>query len=445
MDTNKKRLEVKCLSINPKGMGICEANKKIYEVNNILPKETGLIEILDNQRVRLVKVLKPSSRRVEPVCDMYDKCGGCQILHMNYNDQIEFKKNKVEDCLKQEKLNYKVDEVIEADKFTGYRNKMQVAFKYKDGKVICGFYEEESHRIIPLSNCPIQSDKQNEIVKYIQLLMTQMKITPYNEDKRTGVVRFVLVREARYTKDVMVIIVTNSDIFPGRNDFVKRLKTKFSYITSIIQNINSRKTSIILGEESRVLFGNEYIEDYLCGIKFKISVNTFFQINPYQTEKLYEKVKEYANLSENDVIIDAYCGIGTIGMTLAHSVNRVIAVESVKQSVVNAIKNAKENNIRNIRFYNEDATDFIKRLASDNEHIDVVIMDPPRSGSTVEFLNSVKKLKPHKVVYVSCDPSTLARDLKTLVSDYIITKKAIVDMFVGTYHVESVVRLDRKN
>lgn len=442
-----KKIEVKCSELNEKALGIVHLGKDSIEVPNFLPREEGIIEINNEgkfSRVKLIKITKPSSKRVEVKCDIYNNCGGCQLLHLSYNDQIEFKRELVESYFKNAGLPSKIDEIISAEKLVEYRNKMQVAYKYREGKVVCGFYEEESHRIIQLTNCLVQSPKQNEIVKYIQVLMGQMKIAPYNEDKRTGVIRFVLVREARFTKEVMVIIVTNSEMFPGRNDFIKRLKAKFDYITTIIQNVNSRKTSIILGDEERILFGKGYIEDYLCGIKFKISSKTFFQINPYQTEKLYNKVVEYAALTGNETIIDAYCGVGTIGMVLAKNAKNVIGVESNKQSVTNASANAYENKIKNIKFYCNDATDFLMKLASEKIEVDIIIMDPPRSGSTIEFLNSIKKLKPKKVIYVSCDPATLTRDLKDLISDYKIEKKAIVDMFVGTYHVESIVCLERK-
>lgn len=438
---------MKCSELNEKALGIVHLGKDSIEVPNFLPREEGIIEINNEgkfSRVKLIKITKPSSKRVEVKCDIYNNCGGCQLLHLSYNDQIEFKRELVESYFKNAGLPSKIDEIISAEKLVEYRNKMQVAYKYREGKVVCGFYEEESHRIIQLTNCLVQSPKQNEIVKYIQVLMGQMKIAPYNEDKRTGVIRFVLVREARFTKEVMVIIVTNSEMFPGRNDFIKRLKAKFDYITTIIQNVNSRKTSIILGDEERILFGKGYIEDYLCGIKFKISSKTFFQINPYQTEKLYNKVVEYAALTGNETIIDAYCGVGTIGMVLAKNAKNVIGVESNKQSVTNASANAYENKIKNIKFYCNDATDFLMKLASEKIEVDIIIMDPPRSGSTIEFLNSIKKLKPKKVIYVSCDPATLTRDLKDLISDYKIEKKAIVDMFVGTYHVESIVCLERK-
>ena len=271
-----------------------------------------------------------------------------------------------------------------------------------------------------------------------------MRIPAYNEDKRTGLIRFALIKESFSNGDILVVIVTSSNVFPGRGDFVNRLREKFPEIKTIVQNINSRQTSIILGDQERVLYGRGYIEDSLMDLKFKISSKTFYQINPEQTINLYSKAIEYGNFEKTDTIIDAYCGVGTIGMLASKNVGAVIGVESNKQSVNNAIINARENNINNIKFICDDATNYLHKLAKENIKIDGLIMDPPRSGSTDVFLESVLKLKPRKVVYVSCNPKTLARDLKVLLKGYKITKLALVDMFVGTFHIESVVLLEQK-
>jgi len=439
-----KKVELKCDRLNERGQGVGQYGRETFEIPNFLPKEVGIFSFDEDkkyQKFKLIKILKTSPMRTEVKCDVFNLCGGCQLLHMKYDDQIAFKQRIVEECFKKGKLPFKIDTIIPAKKQTAYRNKMQVAYKYREGKIVYGFYEEESHRIIHLNHCLVQSERQNEIVKYVQQIMQQLKLSPYNEDKRTGLIRFVLVREAHVTGEVMVIVVTNGDIFPSRSEFVKRLKDNFPYITTIIQNINNRKTSIILGEEERILFGKGYIEDYLLGIKFKISSKAFFQINPEQTEKLYQKVEEYASLTGTEVVLDAYSGVGTIGMVLAKKAKQVIGVESSKQAVSNASANAYENKIRNIKFYCHDATEFLKQMVKDNVGIDVLIMDPPRSGSTTEFLNAILSLKPQKVIYVSCDPTTLVRDLKVLEGAYKIENKTIVDMFVGTYHVETIVSM----
>lgn len=442
-----KKIEVKCSELDNSGQGIVYIGKNKVLVPNLLPKETALIEYNEQNKflkAKVLKVIKPSPIRQSSNCGIYEKCGSCQILHLKYKNQIEFKKDYVQNCFKQENIKFKINQIIEATTLTNYRNKMQVAFKYKDNKIIYGFYEEGTHRIIPLDECLVQTDVQLKIVKQIQRLMTKMRIAPYDEDKRTGIIRFALIKQGFTTNEIMVVIVTNSEFFPGRNEFVKLLTKECSEITTIVQNINSRKTSIILGDNEKVLYGKGYIEDYLCRIKFKITSKSFFQINPKQTEKLYNKVVEMANFNGNEKIIDAYSGVGTIGIILSKYVEHVLSVESNKQAVQAAISNAKNNNIKNVRFICDDATNFIENIAKDREKIDAVVLDPPRSGSTEKFLKSILKLKPKKVIYVSCEASTLARDLKLLVSDYDIVDSAIVDLFVGTFHIETIVLLTLK-
>ena len=451
IETIKKKFEVKCFDLNDSGEGLFKIDKFIGSASYLLPKEKAIVEDVSNRyntnekKYKLVKLLETSKDRIDVLCDIYKRCGSCHLLHMNYEKQIEFKYNYVSNALKEQKLNYKIDEVIKAEKKERYRNKMQVAFSNKvennKSEIIYGFYAEDTHKIIPLNDCLVHSVRQNEIVKNIAKILKELRLTPYDEDKRTGLIRFVMVREAIKSEEILVVVVTNGDIFPSRSEFVKRLRNKCPYITSIVQNINTRKTSIILGDDERVLFGPGYIVDELCGIKFKISSKTFYQVNPYQTEKLYNKVIEYANLSKDDVVLDAYCGVGTIGMVMAPHYGLVIGVESNKQSVINARDNAYHNKVKNIRFVNQDATEF---LINDDNKYDVVVMDPPRSGSTVKFLSALKKIAPKRIVYVSCEAKTLARDLKELVDKYEIKKKCIVDMFVGTYHIETVVCLTRK-
>ena len=431
------KIEVKCFALNDFAQGVFKIGKQNEFVNNLLPKEVALVDKGKNGKYYVSSYLKKSDERVVPKCELYNKCGGCHILHMNDEAQKKFKLDYVVTALNDYKINSKIDRYIEAEIKEGYRNKMQVAYSFKDGKIVYGFYEEESHRIIPMKKCLVQTNYQNEIVKTCAEIMQNMRIQPYNEDKRTGLVRFIMVREAFKTKEVLVTIVTNSEIFPGRSEFVKRLKQKCPYITTIVQNINKRKTSIILGDDERVLYGPGYIKDILCGIEFKISSKTFYQINPYQTEKLYNVVKEYAALNGNELVLDAYCGVGTIGMTLASSAKKVIGVENNKQSVINARLNASDNKIKNMSFVCDDATLYMKNL---KEEFDVLIMDPPRSGSTDDFLNVVNKSNIKKIVYVSCEAKTLARDLSKL-TNYKIINKTIVDMFVGTYHVETITLL----
>ena len=374
-------------------------------------------------------------------CPLMGKCGGCQLLHLPYEKTVEIKKQFVLDCFKKEGIKTSINKVISAKQHFQYRNKMIIGFKMQDGKVVSGFYEENSHRIIDLDKCIMHSDLQNEIATYIKQLVKEYKIKPYDEDKKMGILRYVLIREAIYTKEVLVTFVTASEIFPARADITKKLLSKFKEIKTIVQNINPRKTSIVLGEKEKVVFGNGYIEDKLMGLTFKITSKSFYQVNPKQTELLYQEVVDSSKLTKNEVLIDAYSGIGTIGMILSNEAKEVISVENNVQAYKAAIMNAKDNKIKNVYFVNADATEFIDEFAKEGNKVDCLVMDPPRTGSTPKFLKNVLKLSPKKVIYVSCGPDTLARDLKILLEKYSIKYVSITDMFCFTKHVETVVVL----
>ena len=327
-----------------------------------------------------------------------------------------------------------------------YRNKVQVPFGVnKKGKVIAGFYKKGTHDIIDMDNCDIEYDIADQIINTLKKMFKDMKIEIYDEDKRTGVIRHVLIRNGVHTDDVMVVLVTNVDSFRSRDNLVKALVKEYPMIKTIVQNINTRSTNVILGEKEKVLYGKGYIEDYLCGIKFRISSKSFYQINPIQTEKLYNKAIEYAGLTGNETVLDAYCGIGTIGLVASKKAKRVIGVEIVEDAIKDARRNARNNDINNAVFYCEDASRFMQELAQTDEKIDVVFIDPPRKGSDEVFLDSMIKLNPKKIVYVSCEPSTLARDLNYIVnnSGYKVEKVTPVDMFPQTFHVETVVLMSR--
>ena len=377
-------------------------------------------------------------------CKYSKQCGNCQLLNKTYHETLNYKLNYVNNCLKNCKINTTIKNIVPADLNIGYRNKMIIAYKYEKGKIITGFYEENSHKVVDIENCLIHSELQNKIAIEIKKIMIDLKIKPYDEDRRQGLLRYILIREAVFKKEVLITLVTATDMFPARSEVVKRIKAITPLIKTIVQNINSRKTSIVLGDKERILYGNGYITDYLCGLTFNISSKSFYQVNPYQTEKLYNKVVEFAKFNKNDMIIDAYSGVGTIGMILSKYVSNVISVENNKQAVEAAIVNAKTNNIKNVKFILDDATNFIVNLAKERTKIDAIIMDPPRTGSTKEFLNSVVSLNPKKVIYVSCGPDTLARDLMILTKYYEIKDTICVDMFCWSNHVETIVLLSHK-
>lgn len=378
-------------------------------------------------------------------CPLKNKCGNCQLLNLKYQDTLSYKLDYVNSLFKKAKITTTINEIIPANHNTKYRNKMIIGFKKINGKIISGFYEENSHKIVDLDNCILHSEEQNNIATGLKKIIEKLRLLPYDEDRKIGLIRYALIKEAINTNEILITIVTASENFPARNDFVKMVRNLSPKIKTIIQNINSRKTSIVLGEKERVLYGPGFINETLLGLKFQITSKSFFQVNPLQTVKLYQTVEQFASFSKDDVIIDAYSGIGTIGLYLSKHVKQVISVENNKQAVSAAIKNAKNNNINNVSFFCDDATNFIVEFAKEKPLIDVLIMDPPRTGSTVQFLDSVCKLKPKQVIYVSCGPDTLVRDLPQLLKNgYQIKNIKCVDMFCWTNHVETVVCLMRK-
>jgi len=340
----------------------------------------------------------------------------------------------------------KVEPIIGMKEPFHYRNKVHAAFAAdRKGNVISGVYAEGTHRVVPVESCLIEDEQADAIIGTIRRLLPSFKLKPYNEDTGYGFLRHVLVRTARQTGEVMVVLVTGTNVFPSKNNFVKALRQEHPEITTIVMNINNRKTSMVLGEREQVLYGRGYIVDRLCGLEFAISPKSFYQVNPVQTEILYGKAVEYAGLQGKERILDAYCGIGTIGMIAGQKAGEIIGVELNPDAVKDAIANAKRNQMKNIRFYQGDAGQFMRQMAAKKEKLDVVFMDPPRAGSDEAFLDSVAVLKPEKVVYVSCNPETLARDLRYLMKKgYQVERAVPVDMFPGTSHVETVCLLSNR-
>ena len=373
------------------------------------------------------------------ICPVHKKCGGCQLQNMSYAEQLAFKQNKVNRFLKKFA---KPLPVIGMDNPYHYRNKVQAAFyTSRSGKIISGVYQSGSHNVVGIDSCQIEDVTADKIITAVRRLMPSFKMTTYNEDTHKGFLRHILVKRGFATNQVMLVMVTGTAMFPSKNNFVKAIRQKFPEITTVIQNINPYDTNLVLGKKQNVLYGKGYIEDVLCGCKFRISPKSFYQINPVQTEVLYGKAIEYADLKGSETVLDAYCGIGTIGIIAAkHGAGRVIGVELNGDAVRDAIDNAKANGLKNIRFFKGDAGAFMREAAEENERPDVVFMDPPRAGSSRVFLDSLIAMSPKTVVYVSCNPETLARDLKYLTenSAYKVRKIQPVDMFPHTNHIECV-------
>lgn len=350
-------------------------------------------------------------------CPVYKKCGGCQLQNLSYPEQLEFKQKKVEKLLKRFCT---VEKIIGMKTPYHYRNKVQAAF---------------------------YTDKKGKIIVAVRKLLPSFRMTTYNEDTGKGFLRHILVKRGFATNQIMLVLVTGTPVFPSKNNFVKAILKQFPEITTIVQNINPYRTNLVLGDNQKVLYGKGYIEDILCGCRFRISPKSFYQINPVQTEVLYGKAIEFANLKGNETVLDTYCGIGTIGIIAAkNGAGNVIGAELNGDAVRDAIVNARANNLKNIRFYKADAGEFMREAADEDEKPDVVFMDPPRAGSDRKFLDSLIKMSPKKVVYVSCNPETLARDLAYLTQDspYKAQKIQPVDMFPHTAHIETVVLMSRK-
>lgn len=376
------------------------------------------------------------------ICPVAKKCGGCTYQGVPYAEQLQKKQKLVNDLLKGI---CPVKPIIGMKDPYHYRNKVHAVFdRRKDGTIISGVYERNSHRVVAVDDCMIEDSVSDAIIRDIRGLLKSFKIRTYNEDSGFGLFRHVLIRRGFTSGQVLVVLVLSSPILPSKNNFVKALRKLHPEITSIVLNVNDKKTSMVLGDREIVLYGKGYIEDTLCSKVFRISPKSFYQVNPVQTEKLYGKAIELAGLTGKERVIDAYCGIGTIGMTASSQAGEVIGVELNSDAVKDAIANAKRNDVKNIRFFKNDAGKFMVEMATRGEKADVVLMDPPRAGSDEAFLSSVAKLAPKKVVYVSCNPETLARDLKYLTKRGYQAREAWpVDMFPWTEHVETVCLLIR--
>ena len=377
-------------------------------------------------------------------CPLAKKCGGCQLQNMTYERQLKWKQARCEILLK--KFG-KVEKIIGMDNPYHYRNKVQAAFgRTKSGKIISGVYQSGSHRIVSVDSCMTEDEIADKIIVDIRSMLPSFKIWTYDEDRGTGFLRHVLVKRGFSSGEVMVVLVGASGYFPMKKKFTAALLEKHPEITTVVLNINPKNTNLVLGDKEEVLYGSGYIEDTLCGCVFRISPKSFYQINPVQTEKLYGKAMELAQLDENTKVLDAYCGIGTIGLVAARTAGKVIGVELNPDAVKDAISNCKRNGMENARFYCADAGDFMQELAANGENFDVVFMDPPRSGSSKKFIDSLVASSPERVVYISCNPETLARDLNMLThKGYKVRKICPVDMFPHTNHIETVCLLSKLN
>ena len=431
------RITAKCEDYTYDGMGIVKHQGFCVFVRNMIIGEVAEIVITkvgkDYGYGKVLKSTETSSERVQPMCDVYPRCGGCQIQHFSYTHQKEFKRNIVQHNISHiGKLDVVVNDVLGMEEPWKYRNKVQVPIQFDDNdNPIMGFYRVNSHDVIPFTHCAIQSDVSNELINYIRDL--------FIEHKAGNEFRHIMLRTHASTNEIMVVFVTNQKEVSILDYIVKSIVEKFSNVCSVIQNINSERTNVVLGKEEIVLYGKEYIVDYMNGFEFRTASKSFYQVNSIQTKLLYETAIELAQIDKESKVVDVYCGVGTITMFLAQRAKEVIGIEIVAQAVENAKENAKRNNLDNIEFMLGDAKTCTKKLVEDNTSIDVAVIDPPRKGCDVNTLEALVELSPKRIVYVSCNPATLARDLRFLEDNGYKTEVVQpVDMFPQSYHVETV-------
>ena len=436
-----------CVDLSSEGKGVVKSHNNIVFVDGLFPNEEADIEILYHRAGvnfgRVIKLHKLSKDRIQPRCKICTSCGGCQYQQLAYEAQLKYKTKRVKESLSRiAKVDTKVLTCLGMDNPYNYRNKIQVPYnKDRNGKVKFGFYKENTHIIMPIKECAIEDKRAAPILWDIKLLLENMNIPVYNEDNGKGILRYVLIRTSHHYKELMVVLVTTQLNFPGQRNFVNELVSRHPEITTVVENINSRHTNVILGNQEKVLYGPGHIKDDILGLTFEISAASFFQVNPIQVEKLYASALNLIDLSKKEVVLDAYSGVGTIGLIAAKNAKKVISVEINKSAQKNAIENAKRNNVDNIEFVCADAGEYISKSEQD---IDVLIMDPPRSGSDETFLSTVINKRIKKIVYISCNPETLARDIAYLSSLYKVTYVQPVDMFPMTAHVETVACLQLK-
>ena len=398
---------------------------------------------------RVEKILTPSINRVQPACDVARQCGGCQLQAMAYSQQLEFKRNKVKNNLKRIGGFQEIEvlPVIGMEHPWRYRNKTQVPFGMdKTGNIVAGFYAGRTHSIIDHEDCLLAPEINRKIIEIIKNYMKQYKIRPYDEKSQQGIVRHVLIRQGYTTGEIMVCLVINRKSLPKAEQLVEQLK-QIPGMTSISYNINCENTNVILGETVVTLYGPSYITDFIGTIQYQISPQSFFQVNPIQTEKLYETALKYAGLTGNEIVWDLYCGIGTITLFLAQKAKMVYGVEIVEPAIQDARKNAEINQIQNAEFYVGRAEDILpEKYKKEQIKADVIVVDPPRKGCEQTLLETILQMQPKRIVYVSCDSATLARDLKYLCKEkYQIEKIQPVDMFPESVHVETVCLLSKLN
>ncbi|CAK4865852.1 unnamed protein product [Aphanomyces euteiches] len=456
------------IGIGHEGEGVGRVDGFTLFIHGALPGEQVLVRVVKLKKQfgygKLIKVLKVSPERVEAPCEIYKQCGGCQLQHLSYEGQLKYKRQMVVDSLErigklavrhdggaqglgqEQKQGIIVHPTLGMSDPWRYRNKAQVPIAQVDGNLVGGFYAQGSHRIIDMDTCLIQHENNDEVIRRVKAISREMGISAYDEATHKGLLRHVVVKIGVRTGEIMLVLVTNGETIPHVETLIMKIRHKIPNVKSICHNVNREKTNVIFGNRTSVLWGAEFIHDYIGDIKFEISARSFYQVNPIQTEVLYQKALDYAGLTGKEIVIDAYCGIGTISLFLAKNARHVYGVEIVGEAIADARRNAKLNDLRNVSFAVGKAEEIIPAWRADGIVPDVIVVDPPRKGCEPELLETMLEMRPKRIVYVSCNPATLARDLSRLVEGgYVVTEAQPVDMFPHTVHVESVVLLVRNN
>ena len=444
--------EVYVTDVLSDGKGVAKIDGYPLFIDNAVTGDKLLVTVTKTNKnygfARNDKIISPSPFRKTPECLCFEKCGGCDSMHIDYAYQLKLKENFVKNNMSRIggilEDEYEFEGIISADDAFGYRNKAQFPVGKFGKKTVCGFYEKRSHEIIPCDNCLIQSDDINRAVSLVLEYANENNVSVYDEKTHKGILRHVYIRSSNSLDELMAVIVTNSDKrLPNEDKLIQKL-ANLKNIKSIIQNINTKKTNLILGDKNRIIWGSDHIKTNIKNLKFKISAHSFFQVNGKQTEKLYQKALQYA-APENDTVFDLYCGAGTISLFLAQKAKKVIGVEIVEAAVENAKENAALNGIKNAEFYAGDCTEVVENLIKNGETADIVVVDPPRKGCSEELLKFISDISPKRLVYVSCNSATLARDAAIMKGyGYKLKKLSAVDMFPNSGHIECCALLCRK-
>lgn len=433
------------------GEGIAKIDGMTVFIPNAIKGEKIKIKILKVTSSlaygKIIEIIEKSEYRIETDCNTFSRCGGCNLRHINYDYTLEIKKSSVESTLRKALgREIKIADILKMDEPYNYRNKLQYPVGIDNsGNPVMGVYAERTHSIIPTKECAIQDKLSQNIANDIFEFIEKNNIPVYNEKTLKGSIRHIVIRIGKKTNQVMVTFVSNTEKIDKENELVEYITSKYSEIETIVKNINNKNTNVILGSKNEVLYGEGYIYDYLGDFKFKISPMSFYQVNPIQTEKLYNKAVEYAELTGKETVFDLYCGIGTIGIFASPKIKNLYGIETVPQAIEDAKGNAKLNDIQNSEFFVGDVEKTLPEFIKERRIVpDVVFVDPPRKGCDKTALETLMQIKPKRIVYVSCNPATLARDLKILEETYDLIEVSICDMFPFTHHIECVTSLKLK-